>query len=247
MVLSRKDAYGQEIWAYLNGERGFSEIVERDDNFIDRSSGPETYFQKFVDWHDVDKRAMLEVRGKRVLDVGCGAGRVCLNLQQEGYEVVGIDNSPFAIKTCLRMGVKDARLLPIEDIGTLPPNSYDTIIMLGNNFGLFGDFEKARRLLRRMYELTSDYGVIIAESTDPYKTKIKDHFEYHKLNKRRKRMPGQLRIRVRFRKVIGEWFDYLLVSRDEMEKIVKGTGWKIVKILNKPKSASYIAIIVKDN
>ncbi len=40
-------------------------------------------------------------------------------------------------------------------------------------------------------------------------------------------MSGQLRLRIRFRKGVGRWFDYLIVSKKEMEDILKGTGWKI--------------------
>ncbi len=58
-------------------------------------------------------------------------------------------------------------------------------------------------------------------------------------------MPGQLRIRVRFRKFIGDWFDYLLVSKKEMQEILKGTGWKVKKFIDSEKSI-YIGIIEKE-
>ncbi|MDI6887412.1 MAG: hypothetical protein QMC98_02070 [Candidatus Thermoplasmatota archaeon] len=57
-------------------------------------------------------------------------------------------------------------------------------------------------------------------------------------------MGGQVRIRVRFEKFIGNWFDYLLVSKKGMGKIVEGTGWKIRKFIDS-KKAAYIAIIEK--
>ena len=33
-------------------------------------------------------------------------------------------------------------------------------------------------------------------------------------------------------KIIGSWFDYLLVSRKEMEAILDGTGWEVGKTLS---------------
>jgi len=58
-------------------------------------------------------------------------------------------------------------------------------------------------------------------------------------------MAGQLKIRIRFEKYVGDWFDYLLVSRQEMKQILKGTGWKIKKFIKSGKP-SYIAIIEKE-
>ncbi len=47
-------------------------------------------------------------------------------------------------------------------------------------------------------------------------------------------MGGQVRIRVRYEKYVTPWFDYLLVSREEMSDILKGTGWKIERFLPPP-------------
>jgi hypothetical protein len=41
---------------------------------------------------------------------------------------------------------------------------------------------------------------------------------------------------------VGKWFDYLIVSKKEMEDILKGTGWKIKETIDSGNSA-YIAVI----
>ncbi len=71
--------------------------------------------EPFRRWQPVERRAMRFVRG-RVLDLGCGAGRVCLHLQERGLDVVGIDTSPGAIEACRRRGVRDARLLALAEV-----------------------------------------------------------------------------------------------------------------------------------
>ena len=63
---------------------------------------------------------------------------------------------------------------------------------------------------------------------------------------KRGRMPGQVRIRIRFEKYATRWFDYLLVSREEMKEILEGTGWKVKQFLDSGNS-KYIAIIEKEN
>ena len=91
--------------------------------------------------------------------------------------------------------------------------------MFGNNFGLFGNFERARWLLKKFYHLTSSEGRIIAQTCNPYNVTWKYHLDYHKFNRRRGRMGGQIRIRIRHKKTIGPWFDYLLVSQKELIRI----------------------------
>lgn len=88
--------------------------------------------------------------------------------------------------------------MPIEEVN-FKSDSFDTIIMMGGNFGLFGGFKKARRLLRKFHKMTSRNGLIIASTRDTYKTENPDHLEYHRLNKEKGRMGGQLRIRLRLR------------------------------------------------
>jgi SAM-dependent methyltransferase len=179
----------------------------------------------------------------RVLDIGCGAGRHSLYLQKMGFDVLGIDSSPLAIKVCKLRGLKQAKVMSIEELN-FKPISFDSVIMLGSNFGLFGSFEKARRLLKKLHKMTSGNGLIIASTRDTYKTDNADHLEYHKLNKKRGRMAGQLRVRIRFRKCVGRWFDYLIVSKKEMEEILKGTGWKIREFIDSGDSG-YIGVIEK--
>jgi SAM-dependent methyltransferase len=238
---AEEDAYGQEIRAYYEGREVF-EIVERDDGYISASALPKMYFSEYEDWPPHEKRAMEFVKG-RVLDIGCGAGRHSLYLQRKGFDVLGIDNSPLAIKVCKLRGLKKAKVMSIEEVD-FKPNSFDTIIMMGNNFALFGSFQKAQRLLKRFHKITSKNALIIAETRDPYKTDKPAHLEYHDFNRKRGRMPGQLRIRVRFEKYATKWFDYLLVSKEEMKRILKGTGWKVKQFLDS-EGSQYIAIIEK--
>ena len=236
-----EDAYGQEIWAYYKGRDSF-EIIERDDGYFDVSSGPKTYFSEYEYWSLHEKKAMEFVK-ERVLDIGCGAGRHSLYLQKRSFDALGIDNSPLAIKVCKLRGLKKAKIMAIEEVD-FKPNSFDTIIMMGNNFGLFGNFKKAQRLLKRFHRMTSENAIIIAEALDPYKTDNPAHLEYQKLNKKRGRMGGQARIRVRFEKYVTPWFDYLLVSKEEMKEILKRTEWKVKEFIDS-ESPQYIAIIEK--
>jgi len=243
MPAPKNDAYGSELLAVYRGATNTLEVVEREDNLISTSTWPSRYFGEYSTWAKREKQAMRLVTG-RVLDIGCGAGRHGLYLQQKGFDVTGIDNSPGAIKVCKLRGHKKARLLSITDISRFQNGSFDTVLMMGNNFGLFGSYNQARRLLKQMYRITSPEGQIIAETVDPYSTTDPLHTGYHGFNRRRGRMGGQLRIRLRHNKVIGPWFDYLLVSQAEMKKILQDTGWQIKRVLQ-DKGPGYTAVITK--
>ena len=240
-LTKQQDAFGQAMWDYHN-DRGGNEIVERDDGGIEASGGPAMYLAEYRKWSVLSKQAIRLARG-RVLDIGCGAGRICLHLQQKGLDVTGIDTSPLAVKTCKARGVKDARVLSITGVGP-KLGTFDTIVMFGNNFGLFGGFKRARWLLRRFRNMTTPSGRIIAEATDPYQTTLPFHLAYHKLNRRRGRMGGQVRIRVRYRTLATPWFDYLLASKDEVREILAGTGWQIGRFIDTP-GPGYAAVIEK--
>jgi hypothetical protein len=138
--------------------------------------------------------------------------------------------------------VKNARLLAFEDIGTLPSGGFDTVVMFGNNFGLFGSHARARRLLKQLHRITSEDAVLLAQSLDPYKTDDAAHLEYQRRNRRRRRMSGQIRIRIRFNEYIGPWFDYLFVSPAEMSAILDRTGWDVDRFFTGD-DPRYVAVI----
>lgn len=172
MLKDWQDAFGHEIYNYFKGKGGY-EIVERDHGFFSISFGPKLYFLEYEEWPEPEKEAMKFVTG-RVLDVGCGAGRHSLYLQARGFDIVGIDSSPLAIEVCKARRLQNAQILSVMQI-TRQFGIFDTILMLGNNFALVGNVKRARWLLRRFQKMTTQSGRIIAQTRDPYKTKVVEH------------------------------------------------------------------------
>jgi hypothetical protein len=85
-----RDALGLEIWSFLQGGSPY-EIVERDDGMISAAESVRYYFSEFAHWNRRQKLAMRYVKGRRALDVGCGAGRVVLYLQRKRIHVVATE------------------------------------------------------------------------------------------------------------------------------------------------------------
>ena len=156
---------------------------------------------------------------------------------------MGIDLSPNAIKTCKLRGLRNAKVIPLAQAGP-QLGTFDTLLMMGSNFGLVETPKKARVFLRRFHNMTSENARIIAETRDPYKTQDPAHLAYHRLNRKRGKLAGQLKIRVLYREYKTPWFKFLVVSKRELEGILKGTGWRIRRVIN-ASSPLYVAIIEK--
>jgi SAM-dependent methyltransferase len=224
------DAFGRALLDRLEGDGEPVEIIERDDGFIAMSTRASAYFGEPGGDGSLDQAALDEVRG-HVVDVGCGAGRFALKLQEAGHGVVAIDRSPLAVEVCRRRGVRDVRILTVARISRAL-GMFDTVLMMGNNFGLFGGRDSMRRILERMDRATNPAGRIVAEGIDPYRTDDPAHLDYHRSNRERGRMGGQIRMRVRYRTLATPWFDYLFVSIDELEELLRGTVWRLAKTIH---------------
>ena len=124
-------------------------------------------------------------------------------------------------------------------------DTFDTIFMLGHNFGLLENPKRARELLGVLHRMTSPEAKILATTLDPRKTDDPLHKSYQAMNKQRGRPAGQIRMRVRYKNLTGEWFEYLFVSPDTMRLIIAKSGWKIERI-SQGDSASYLAVLVKE-
>jgi SAM-dependent methyltransferase len=236
-----EDAFGRALRDELHGQRVIA-MLERDDGYVDPDPA-RTYLLPPRAWSPHQRAVLREVRG-RVLDAGCGAGRHAVVLQARGHDVLGIDVSPLAIRTARERGLRRARAVALADFRA-PPASFDTIMMFGNNFGLFANARRARLLLRRFHRMTSARGRILAESNDVYATRDPLHRRYQARNRARGRMSGQIRLRYRYRDLATPWFDYLMVSPRELRAILRGTGWSIRRLFPS-KSPSYLALLEKE-
>jgi SAM-dependent methyltransferase len=75
--------------------------------------------------------AALVPPGARVLDAGCGTGRIAIELARRGYDVVGVDSDA----SMLQVAREQARALPwhLADLAELEDeSSYDLVVAAGN-------------------------------------------------------------------------------------------------------------------
>jgi SAM-dependent methyltransferase len=126
------DTYGQLLRALYEGHEAH-EIMERSDGLI-YAGHPSDYFDGPADWPAAEQSALALARG-RVLDIGCGAGRIALALQDRGLEVAAIDEAPSAVWVAQARGVRFAQPLRWEQV-TDDLDAFDTIVLARNNFAM---------------------------------------------------------------------------------------------------------------
>ena len=200
---------------------------ERDDGY--RSfSRLDTYFAPPSAWPRMEREAMKYARG-RVLDLGCGPGRHCLYLQSKGHAVVGVDASPTQVALARIRGVEEVYLGSVRNIPK-GLGTFDTALLMGNNLGLAGDLPRMRAFFRDLRTIMRRGGRLIGHSRMPG-TWSEDHLPYVKRNLRRKRPPGLLTLRVRYKGRVGDWFDLLLTAPEEIARLAARTGWELTKVI----------------
>lgn len=220
------DAFGMALLDHLDhGPQAREHFVERDDGYLE-SFNSAFYFTGDSVWSEIET-GVANRAGSRVLDVGAGAGRHALVLQESGRDVVALDISPGAIEACRRRGVRQTFTGTVFDLdqGTEP---FDTVLLFGNNFGLLESPDHAVGFFEALNRVTRPGSEIIGTCTDPFNTTDPIHLGYHELNRGRGRLPGQLRLRTRWANFATPWFEYLLIPVEELAVLAEASGWDLV-------------------
>lgn len=217
------DVLGKALMAFYSGDPTPYNIRRDDGYVVEHDLAP--HFREYEDWPDYEKKALEYVRG-RVLDVGCGAGRHSLYLQEKNFEVVAVDASPLAVELTRLRGVRDSRVMPALHLD-FPPRSFDTVLLMENNFGVAGNMEDTKKLLNCLSELTTRNARLITTCRNPLQTSKSGHLAYHDLNRRRGRPIGQVTIRIEYKGQLGDWFDLLMVEPEAMAEISAKAHWGV--------------------
>jgi SAM-dependent methyltransferase len=222
------------------------ELVERDDGYLDPMDTT-FYFAPPERWGALDHWACARAleRGGRALDVGAGAGRHTLYLQERGLEAVALDVSVLAGDVCRRRGVRQVFTGSVFDLARAEPHPshpFDTFLLMGNNLGLLGGAAQAPRFLAALAALARPDARLIGAGIDPYRTTNALHLAYHARNRALGRLGGQIRMRIRHKDLATDWFDYLFATTDEPRGLLQGTPWRLEHVEpQRPEGSGYVA------
>ena len=111
-------------------------------------------------------RYSSHVSGRRVLDLGCGAGRVLSYLVMLGADAYGLDLSPAMVDHC-RLTVPEATVA-VGDVATLSTHfegKFHSVLAPDNLFDVFSDAER-RAVLTQVRLALEPGGLLIFSSHD---------------------------------------------------------------------------------
>jgi SAM-dependent methyltransferase len=207
------DAVGQVLLDGIRDGRAPAFVVERPDGFVavdDRDylgglSGRE-------EW------AVSRAAG-RVLDVGAGAGRGALALQERGQDVTALDTSPGAVEACRRRGVKTTFLGTVaQAAGAGMAGGFDSALLLGNNLGLLGSSQAAPGFISDLAALLRPGGVIVGTGADGGHDDVWGG------------TPGHVTMRIRYQRLATDWFDWCVMSPVRLAEVAGAVGWGITDL-----------------
>ncbi len=109
--------------------------------------------------------------GGPVLDLGCGTGRILVELLKEGIQADGMDVSHDMLEVCgekLEQNGLYSRLFhqAIEDMQT--DQEYQTIIMSGGTFQQIADYSTAFHAMQKIYRALKPGGIFIVDTYIPW-------------------------------------------------------------------------------
>jgi SAM-dependent methyltransferase len=200
-----QDAFGVALLDYLEGKQVPGPVLEVQGGQPGPALHPEWFFRSFEQWDWWDREILPLVSQGPVLDLGAGAGRASLHLQERGLQVAAVDVSPGAAEVCRRRAVADVRLGDVND----PPADLPwAAVLLCGNLGLGGSWEGNRRLLARLAELAAPGAVLIGDSVTPDG-------------------PARVVLRIRYRDLVTPWWPQYNIPAAQMAALVDGTGWSM--------------------
>ena len=161
-------------------------------------------------WHgEVDRweRRVLDGLPPPVLDVGCGPGRVVVDLARRGVPSLGVDPAPAAVNLARRRG---APVLQRSVFDRLPGEGrWGAVVLMDGNVGIGGD---AVRLLARCARLINADGTVLVEVDPPGSGW------------------GTRRVRVEHGSDTGPWFDWVVVGADAIGAVAAAAGLRVTRI-----------------
>lgn len=236
-----KDLFGRAILDYQTNNNPEDLLTET--SISDEDEMPVAYlFRGFEEMPEIEKKALQLAKGK-VLDVGCGAGSHSLYLQNDkGLEVISIDISEKAIKTCELRGLKNSKKMNVLDFEST--EKFDTIILLMNGTGIFGKMNQISNYLQKLNSLLNDGGQILIDSSDLI-------YMYDQDEDGSYQVPadyyyGELSFTIQYKGETEEPFDWLYVDYNTLQNAAHANGLQCELVLE-GEHFDYLARLTKRN
>lgn len=221
-----KDLFGKAIFDFYTKNSPEDIITETSISEEDEMS-VEYLFRTYNEMPKIEQKALQLAKGK-ILDVGCGAGSHALSLQNErSLDVTAIDISEKAVETCRLRGIKNAK---VENILDFEGEKFDTILLLMNGTGIFGQLKNCNKYLSKLKSLLNPDGQILIDSSDIIYMFDKDE-DGGKWIPSENDYYGELVFNIRYKGEKEEPFDWLYLDYNTLQNAAIANGLNCELIL----------------
>ncbi|BDD09956.1 hypothetical protein FUAX_23880 [Fulvitalea axinellae] len=210
----KEDLYGKGLYRYYKGEHSL-EFKLHNDYGSPEMMPIEVFFEGEDSISELEELALENCKGK-VLDIGAGAGRHSLILQDRGFDVKAIDISPLAVELMRERGVTQAEKADILTLGT--EGKYDTLLLLMNGLGLAQKLDNVSELLNKLKQSLAPGGQIIFDSSDLAYLYENEPLPFDKYY-------GEVNFRYELDEEKGKWFGWVYVDPRTMKSLAEKAGF----------------------
>ncbi|MHA1645967.1 MAG: class I SAM-dependent methyltransferase [Promethearchaeota archaeon] len=239
------EPFGLALTDYYTGKVVGELIMHRDDGSKDKHP-VEYYFREPSDFSLMEKEALEICKGK-ILDIGAGVGPSSLELQKLGLNVYSIDISHHVCDIMKKRGLKNVECMSYYEFCDKNPGKFDTILLLGRSIGFVENLEGLKKFLNHCKSVLAQNGNIVFDSSDLRSTTKAIHLAYQKNNQDHGRYLGEIRLRMEYKGLIGDYFQILHVDPDILSKIVLESGLKYEIVMKEENSGGYLVRIFRRN
>lgn len=225
------DVFGRMVADYHRGGLANQPTYERSDG--DESPAHcAHYFAGPAEWGSLERAALARatpVAGRGpVLDAGCGPGRALDALAERGHSVLGLDESPGAVRVARERTGQPA---VVGDLATLPLGSgaVRSALCLGTHVGAGGTVAALRSLLGELDRALGPGGRVVADLYDPLGVEDTS-LQAYLADRWVAEGVATRRFRLRYDGSAGRWRTLLSCSPAALERLVAPTSWAVTAV-----------------
>lgn len=212
--------YGLAILDYFNGNisaslTAFDELGQSKEVPVGR------FFREVEDFPEIENKA-LELCFGKVLDIGAGAGRHSLALQERGLKVCAIDIVPDCVTVMKMRGVREVYCADIMEFDGGP---FDTLLGVMNGLTMVKSLERLPLFLQHLRRLVGPNGQYLVDSTDLRRSGGSEMNALLETKVRDGQYFGELTAQMEYKNKRGTLFRELYVDQETLSDRASQAGW----------------------